>query len=94
MPQIFDPRRLARTPGFVREGLYDDLDMAEQDDYERALQPQQGGGLSAMLAAAPDAPLPPPRREYDGGPSVDPGPQARQRITLDPMPLPPKNAQI
>lgn len=43
-----------------------------------------------MLAAAPDAPLPPPRREYDGGPSVDPGPQMRQRITLPEAPLPPK----
>lgn len=91
MGSLFDPRRLARTPGFSQDGLYDELDMAEQDDYERALPPQQqGGGLSEMLAAAPDAPLPPPRREYDGGPSVDPGPQMRQRITLDAAPLPPK----
>jgi hypothetical protein len=80
---------MARTPGFIQDGVYDDL--AAQDDYEQALPPpQQSGGLSAMLAAAPDAPLPPPRREYDGGPSVDPGPQVRQRITLDAAPLPPK----
>lgn len=93
MPQFFDPRRMARTPGFAQDGLYDDLDMAEQDDYQQMLTPpppQQGGGLSEMLQAAPDAPLPPPRREYDGGPSVDPGPQMRQRITLPDAPLPPK----
>lgn len=91
MGPLFDPRRMARTPGFAQEGLYDDLDMAEQDDYSNLPPPQQGGGLSAMLAAAPDAPLPPaPMREYDGDPSVDPGPQARQRITLDAAPLPPK----
>lgn len=90
MGPLFNPRRMARTPGFAQEGLYDDLDMAEQDDYSALPPPQQGGGLSEMLAAAPDAPLPPPRREYDGGPSVDPGPQARQRITLEAAPLPPK----
>ncbi len=91
MGPLFNPRRLARTPGFIQEGLYDDLDMAEQDDYSALPPPpQQGGGLSEMLQAAPDAPLPPPRREYDGGPSVDPGPQARQRITLEAAPLPPK----
>jgi hypothetical protein len=109
MPQIFDPRRLARTPGFAKEGLYDDLDMAEQDDYQQMLPPpsQKRGGLSEMLAAAPDAPLPTrsmqsalpppptqPMREYDGGPSVDPGPQMRQRITLDPRPLPPKTGVL
>jgi len=92
MGPLFNPRRMARTPGFAQEGLYDDLDMAEHDDYERTLPPPQPqtGGLTAMLAAAPDDPLPPPRREYDGGPSVDPGPQMRQRITLDAAPLPPK----
>jgi hypothetical protein len=91
MGPLFNPRRLARTPGFIQEGLYDDLDMAEQDDYSALPPPpQQRGGLSEMLQAAPDAPLPPPSREYDGGPSVDPGPQARQRITLEAAPLPPK----
>lgn len=109
MGPLFNPRRMARTPGFAQEGLYDDLDMAEQDDYERALPPppQQGGGLSEMLQLAPDAPLPSrnmqsalppahrqPRQEPDGGPSVDPGPQMRQRITLDQRPLPPKTGVL
>ena len=96
MGPLFNPRRMARTPGFAQDGLYDDLDMAEQDDYQQALPPPppQSGGLSAMLAAAPDAPLPPPRREYDGGPSVDPGPQMRQRITLEAAPLPPKTGVL
>lgn len=104
MPQFFDPRRMARTPGFAQEGLYDNLDMAEQDDYERALpstpltNPLPDSAqfddaplpVREMRESPSNAPLPHPMREYDGGPSVDPGPQMRQRITLEAAPLPPK----
>lgn len=79
MGPFFDSRKFLRTPSFVQEGLYDELPREMNETSEPSLMAQ---------------PLPPPpptpQREYDGGPSVDPGPQMRQRITLDAAPLPPK----
>lgn len=89
MGQFFNSRDWLRTPTFVDKDLYEPLpDSAQFDDAPLPFR--------EMRQEMPSAPLPPPpptqpMREYDE-PSVDPGPQqqARQRITLEAAPLPPK----
>jgi hypothetical protein len=89
MGQFFNSRDWLRTPTFVDKDLYEPLpDSAQFDD-----APLPSRELRQEMPSAPLPPPPPtqPMREYDE-PSVDPGPQqqARQRITLEAAPLPPK----
>jgi len=88
MGQFFNSRDWLRTPTFVDKDLYEPLpDSAQFDD---APLPSREMRQEMPSAPLPTPPPTQPMREYDGGPSVDPGPQARQRITLEAAPLPPK----